>query len=338
MKPKLSEVAERAEVSEATVSRVMNGKPGVADATRHRVLDVLTQLGYSIDASAAGTRTVVGLITPELDNPIFPLLAQHIESRLARHGVLSIMGPATPTTAHERDYLDYFVSVGVSGIVVVNGSYAQKDMGYAPYEQLLTRGTPVVLVNGLYLPCPVPAVGIDIAAAAQAAVAHLVNLGHTRIGCMTGPLYYSSAEAFVEGYRTALRREGLKRDKRLVVETMFTAEGAHTATGELLDRGATGIVCGSDVMALGALAAARVMGVEVPRDLSIVGFDGTPLVSLSDPPLTTLRQPVDRMAQAVTTMLMAQIGTSDRPTPQMFQAEVVAGGTAAAAPTLVAVS
>lgn len=338
MKPKLAEVADLAGVSEATVSRVMNGKPGVADATRHRVLDVLSRLGYSIDATRAGTRTVVGLITPELDNPIFPLMAQHIESRLARHGVLSIMGPATPTTAHERDYLDYFVSVGVSGIVVVNGSYAQKDMGYAPYEELLDRGTPVVLVNGLSLPCPVPAVGIDIAAAAQAAVSHLVSLGHTRIGCMTGPLYYSSAEAFVAGYRTATRRAGIERDRKLIIETMFAAESAHTATAELVEAGATGIVCASDVMALGALSAARAMGVDVPEALSIVGFDGTPLVGLSDPPLTTLRQPVDRMAQAVTTMLMAQIGSSDRPTPQMFQAEVVAGGTAAAASSLLSVS
>ncbi len=333
MKPKLHEVARLAEVSEATVSRVMNGKPGVAEATRRKVLDALSQLGYRPEGVRNGAG-VIGIITPELDNPIFPLFAQQIESRLARHDLLSVVAPATPTTAHERDYLDHFAAIGAAGVVIINGSYAQEDIGYAAYQQLLDDGMPTVLVNGIYLPCPVPAVGVDIAAAAGAAVRHLFNLGHTRIGCLTGPLYYSSGTYLVAGYEAAMERVGLEVDDDAVIETLYTVESAHAATSAFLDAGITGVVAGSDLMALGVIGAAKAMGRRVPQDLSVVGFDGTPLVALGDPPLTTLRQPVGRMARAVTTMLTAQFA-GDTPAPQVFQAELVAGATTGAAPALV---
>lgn len=332
MRPKLHEIADIAEVSEATVSRVMNGRPGVADATRTRVLDALNQLGYHLGSERTRSAGIIGIITPEFDNPIFPLFAQLIEAQLARHGLLAVVGPATPTTAHERDYLEHFTRIGATGVVVINGSYAQQDIGYSTYEQLLKDGLAVVLVNGVFFPCPIPAVVVDIANAATAGVRHLASLGHTRIGCLSGPMRYASSQDLVRGYGAATARLGLEPNPALIAETLFTSEGARSATIELLAHGATGVITGSDVMALGVIAAAEAQGLRVPEDLSVVGFDGTPILALSGIPLTTVRQPVHRMAQAVTSMVLAQFENGDRPTAQVFQAEVVAGSTTARAP------
>ena len=333
MKPKLHEVARHAQVSEATVSRVLNQRPGVAEETRRKVLDVLNQLGYNFGSERVHKMGTIGIITPELDNPIFPLMAQAIESKLARHGFLSMVGPATPTTAHERDYLQHFVRMGVSGVVVVNGAYA-KRIGYAAYERLLADGIAVVLVNGIYEPCPIPAVTIDIAAAARAGVRHLINLGHRRIGCIAGDMQYTSPQDLAAGYEQALRDAGMEVDDDLIVEAMFTLEGARSAATKLISLGATGMIAMSDLIALGAISAAQSHGLRVPEDLSIIGFDGTPLLGMRSPMLTTMRQPVNRMAQSVAAMLLGQMNRDLQPT-QVFEADLIAGGTAGIAPALV---
>jgi DNA-binding LacI/PurR family transcriptional regulator len=332
VKPKLYEVAELAGVSEATVSRVINRRPGVSEATRRKVLDALNQLGYNFGPDRVRKLgTTVGIVTPEFDNPIFPLLAQTIESKLARHGVLSVVGPVTPTTAHESDYIRHFLRMGASGIVIINGSYANRTTGYAAYEQLLADGIAVVLVNGVSQPCPVPAVTVDIAGAAQAAVHHLVGLGHSRIGCIPGDLRYAPPLDLVTGYQQAMRRAGITVDQDLIIEAMFTTEGGRSAGAELIDKGATAVLAISDLMALGAIGAALAVGLTVPDDLSVIGFDGTPLLAMYNPTLTTLRQPVDRMSQTVATMLMGQLRGNRQPT-QTFEAELIAGATAGLAP------
>ncbi len=333
VKPKLNEVARQANVSEATVSRVLNQRPGVAADTRSKVLDVLNQLGYNFGAARGHKLRTVGVITPELDNPIFPLMAQAIESKLARHGFLSLLGPATPTTAHERDYLQHFVRIGVSGVVVVNGAYA-KHIGYAAYERLLAEGIAVVLVNGIYEPCPIPAVTVDIEAAALSGVRHLINLGHRRIGCIAGDMQYTSPQDLAAGYRRALGEAGIEVDDDLIVEALFTLEGAKSAATKLIDMDVTGMIAMSDLIALGAISAAHARGLQVPDDLSVIGFDGTPLLGMRSPMLTTLRQPVNRMAQSVTAMLLGQMN-GDTQSTQVFEADLIAGGTAGIAPALV---
>lgn len=333
VKPKLHEIAKRAGVSEATVSRVLNQRPGVAQRTRRQVLDALSELGYSFAIDHARQTGVVGIITPELDNPIFPVMAQAIESRLARLGILTVIGPATPTTAHERDYLQHFIRIGATGVVVINGGYANRDIGYGPYQSLLDDGIAVVLVNGIYEPCPIPAVSVDIAGAAQTAIRHLISLGHRRIGCIAGEMRYTPPQDLVAGYRRALDEADIPFDNDLVIETLFTVEGAKSATTRLIDRNVTGLLAISDLMALGAIKAAEAQGVRVPDDLSVIGFDGTPLLGMLTPALTTLRQPVNRMARSVAAMLSSQMNGDRQPT-QLFQADLIAGATAGVAPAL----
>jgi alanine racemase len=333
MRPRLYEVAHLAGVSEATVSRVINGKPGVADRTRRQVLDVLSELGYRDVPSRPHRTGVIGILTPELDNPIFPLLAQSIEARLARHDYVSMVCPTTAETINEQDYLDQLVSGNAAGAVIINGRYANIGIGYEPYLRLTRNGMRVVLVNALDPPVPVPSVTVDIAAAAALGVSHLASLGHELIGCLVGPRRYTTARDFTEGWRTAMMDHRLEAGDELVSETLFTLEGGQAGTARLLEAGVTGIVAASDMMAVGAVRAVRMWGSSVPDDVSIVGFDGTYLASFTDPPLTTARQPVDQLAAAVAALFVAPPELDGWPAPQLFAPELVVGASTAPAPS-----
>lgn len=335
MKPKLHEVANISGVSLATVSRVMNGKPGVADATRRRVLDALSDLGYQDAPSQPARSGIVGIITPELENPIFSLLAQSIEARLARHDFMCVVCPATAETINEQDYLDHFLDTNAAGVVVINGRYANAGVGYDPYVRAIEQGLGVVLVNAIEYPCPVPSVNIDIAAGAHLAVRHLANLGHERIGCLVGPRRYVGARDFYRGWQEGMAEAGLDAGDERLSETLFTLEGGQAGGAKLLENEMTGIVAASDFLALGAIKAARDWGAAVPEDVSVVGFDGTPLAAFTDPSLSTLRQPLNRMAKAVAGLLTTFGNGEDRPAAQVFTPELVAGGSTARARALV---
>jgi DNA-binding LacI/PurR family transcriptional regulator len=237
---------------------------------------------------------------------------------------MSLVCPSTSETVAEQDYLDHFTEIGAAGVIVVNGRYAQNGVGYDAYQRLIDRGLPVVLVNGIYPDCPVPAVSIDVRAAAALGVQHLARLGHRRIGCLVGPMRYSTSQLFVAGYETAMA--GVNGGETFTSETLFTLEGGRAGMAPLLEAGFTGVVAAGDVMALGAIAAVRSWGADVPEQVSVVGLDGTPMTTLTSPALTTLRQPVNRMAAAAAASLMTQIrGEAVSPAPQLFQPELVAG-------------
>jgi len=325
MRPRLSDIARIAGVSEATVSRVINGKPGVAEPTRRLVLDALSDVGYADVPSRPHHTGLVGILTPELDNPIFATLAQSIEAKLARHHYVSVICPSTAETINEQDYLDHLVQSRAAGAVIVNGRYAGVGIGYEPYTALVERGMRVVLVNAVTPPAPVPSVSVDIAAGAALGTRHLVTLSHRHIGCLVGPLRYTTAVDFAEGWRRAMRAHDLEAPDELLSETLFTVEGGQAGTARLLKAGVTGIVAASDLMALGAVRAVRSWGATVPGDVSVVGFDGTALATMTDPPLTTVRQPIEQLATAASTLFAAP-PTADTAIPtQIFAPDLVVG-------------
>ena len=323
-RPKLQEVSELAGVSLATVSRVLNAKPGVAGDTRAKVLGVLADLGYQ-DVPVRPEQTgVVGIVTPEMDNPIFPLIAQPIESRLARQGLLSMICPATSDTVNEQEYLDHFAATNAAGIVVINGRYADPDVGFGPYQRLIAAGIRVVLVNGARETDNVPLVTVDLEAGARVAVQHLAAMGHQRIGVMMGPQRYSSSRMLKTGYLEEMEHLGLATGDHLVSETLFTLEGGRAGVAKLMEAGVTGVVTGSDLMAIGAMNGIRAWGKSVPGDVSVVGFDGTSLAAVTHPRLTSLRQPVERMAASVAWLLEEE--TRDQSTTvHTFQPELMIG-------------
>ncbi len=203
---------------------------------------------------------------------------------MVRHGLLAMVCPSTSETVNEQDYLDHFLNADAAGVVVINGRYSQINLDFTPYEILRDKGLPVVLVNGMGKECPVPAVSVDLTAAGAAAIRHLADLGHRRIGCLVGPRRYWSADLLINGWQVGLRERGIPADESLISETLFTIEGGRAGVAKLLEAGATAVVTGGDLMALGAIAGVRAWGKEVPADVSVVGFDGTPITAHTQSP------------------------------------------------------
>ncbi|GAA2616270.1 LacI family DNA-binding transcriptional regulator [Dactylosporangium fulvum] len=322
---RLADIARQAEVSEATVSRVLNDRPGVSADTRHAVLTALDVLGYErperLRKRSAG---LVGLVTPELENPIFPLFAQVIESALSRHGYTPVLCTQTPGGVTEDEYVEMLLDRSVAGIIFVSGLHADSSADHDRYRKLIDRPLPIVLVTGYVDGLEAPGISCDDSRASELAVDHLASLGHTRIGLISGPERYLPVQRKLAGYRAAMRRHGLPEQVEL---SLFGVEGGHAAADRLLERGVTGLVCGSDLMALGAVRAARARGLSVPGDVSVVGYDDSPLIAFTDPPLTTLRQPVRAMSNAAAQSLVDAINGQPSPHSEyLFVPELVVRG------------
>lgn len=323
---RLTDLAEQAGVSTATVSRVLNGKAGVAAGTRQAVLAALDLLGYErpekLRTSSAG---LVGLIVPELTNPVFPAFAQSIESHLSGHGYTPLLCTQSPGGTTEDEYVEMLLDHAVAGIIFVSGLHADTQASMDRYHRLRERSVPMVLINGFAPGVDAPFISNDDFSSMDLSVRHLVSLGHRRIGLATGQDRYVPVRRKREGFADAIARHLEQHDaEQHVATSLFTVEGGHAAATELIDSGHTGIICGSDLMALGATRAARARGLTVGRDVSIVGYDDSPLIAFTDPPLTTIRQPVAAMGDAAVTALMSQIAGEDAPrTELLFHPELV---------------
>ncbi len=329
-RPRLREVSQLTGVSLATVSRVLNGKPGVASETRGRVLQTLAEMGYR-DVPKTPQSGVVGIITPEIDNPIFPLLAQTIEAKLARFGFLSMICPVTAETVNEQSYLDFFGGYRSAGVVVVNGRYTTGAVGYEPYRALRKRGIPTVLVNGVEADAGIPAVAADMRAGGAMAVRHLTSMGHKRVGCLVGPMKYVTTRWLLDGYRQGLAAAGMTAEDEYISESLFSTEGGRAGIANLLEAGVTGVITASDLMALGAISGVRAWGMSVPKDVSVVGYDGTSLVNYTSPTLTSIRQPIERMANTVATLLRNPPDNGGQ--VHLFHPDLVIGGSTGRAPS-----
>lgn len=335
-----AEIAARAGVSEATVSRVLNGKPGVGRATREMVLAALDVAGYQRPAHARPSTTgLVGLIVPELNNPVFPAFAQAVETALVRNGYAPVLCTLTPGGVHEDDYVALLLQRGVAGIVFVSGIHAVAGTPPDRYAQLRGQGIPIVMVNG-YLPgVDAPFVSNDDADAVDQAVRHLADLGHHRIGLAIGPPRYTTAARRISSFHSAMRRHVPRRlapddVDDLIATTSYRVEGGAAAAHTLLERGVTAIVCGSDVMALGAIRAVRDRGLRVPEDISVVGSDDGLLAEFADPALTTIRQPVDAMGAAAVQALVHEIHGTPAPRAEiLFRPELVVRRSTARVPS-----
>lgn len=336
VRARLADIAAAAGVSEATVSRVLNGKPGVAESTRLAVLTALDVLGYErplrLKQRSAG---LVGLVVPELDNPIFPAFIQVIEAGLARQGYTTVLCPQTPGGLPEDEYVQMLLERAVSGIVFISGLHADTSADPVRYQALVERGLPIVLVNGYIGGVDAAFISNDDVASMELAVNHLQSLGHQRIGLAVGPSRFVPVVRKIAGFRAALARSLGVGDAAPWIEcSMFSVEGGATAAERLVDRGATALICGSDLMALGAIRSVRARGLQVPGDVSVVGYDDSLLVGFTDPPLTTVRQSVPAMGAAAVRALLDEIAGLPAPRAEyVFRPELVVRASTGSAPS-----
>jgi DNA-binding LacI/PurR family transcriptional regulator len=320
---RLAEVAKKVGVSEATVSRVLNGRAGVSDTTREAVLTALDVLGYERPTQLRGERArLIGLVLPELQNPIFPALAEVIGGALAQRGFTPVLCTLAAAGLSEADYVNMLLEQHVSGVVFEGGRYAEMAAAHDHYQLLHRRGIPVVLLNAAIDHLDFPCVATDDVTAAGQAFRHLASLGHQRIGLVVGPEDHVPSRRRLAAFTEHARDSGF--DVAPVEHTLFSLEGGQAATARILEQGVTGVICGSDVLALGAIRAVRRAGLTVPGDVSVVGYDDSAFMHCTDPPLTTVRQPIDAMGKAAVALLTSQMegGTVHRE-ELLFEPELV---------------
>jgi DNA-binding LacI/PurR family transcriptional regulator len=301
LRPTLSSVAAAAGVSLATVSKVVNGRSDVAPATRARIQRELAQQNYvPLDRRRPGGRRVVDLVVRDLDSQ----WATEIIKGATGSGldiVLSSVGDA-PDPGR---WAEHVAHAGRAGVIVVTAQFTAHE------RRVFERaGLPCVVVDPVDLPDrDQPSVGATNWAGGVAATRHLVQLGHTRIGVIGGPPVLLCSRARLDGYRAAMDAAGLPVDPALQRDGDFHHTGGYRAAIELLrlPDPPTAIFAGSDEQAFGVVEAARTLGLSVPRDLSVVGFDDLPIARWACPPLTTVRQPLARMGRIAAQMLQSLV-------------------------------
>lgn len=310
-KARLADLARAAGVSTATVSRVLNGKPGVRPDTRDAVHAAAAALNYPVEAPMRRPGPVA-IMLGELSNPSFAAFAETIDSLLHAAGVPNFVCPAGPGGTSEEQHLETLRDIEVAGIISVSGMPANATLPVEPYQRTIARGVPVVFLNAPSTELHAAFFSCSDAEAVGSSVEHLRSLGHSRIGLAVGPAHLLPARRKVAAFLE------LGFDEASVQMTTFTAEGGQVAAGRLLESGHTAVVCGSDLMALGVIREARLRGLSVPRDLSVVGFDDSPLMAFTDPPLTTVRQPVRAMAEAAVAALLRALDSTGLDSTEVF--------------------
>jgi DNA-binding LacI/PurR family transcriptional regulator len=323
---RLADVAKKVGVSEATVSRVLNGKAGVSESTREAVLTALDVLGYERPTQLRGERArLIGLVLPELQNPIFPALAEVIGGALAQRGFTPVLCTRTAGGLSEADYVSMLLDQQVSGVVFAGGHYAEQAAPHDHYKLLHERGIPVVLFNAAIEHLEFPCVATDDMTAAAQAFTHLASLGHQRIGLVLGPEDHMPSRRKLASFSALASSAGFSVAP--VEHALFSLEGGQAATTRLLRNDVTAVICASDVLALGAIRAVRRAGLSVPGDVSVVGYDDSAFMNCTDPPLTTVRQPIESMGKAAVALLVNQVeNVAVYPEELLFEPELVVRG------------
>lgn len=290
----INDVARLAGVSITTVSRVINKLPSVKEENRTRVLDAVKQLRFepSIVAQrlASGKSNVVALVIPRYEGIFYSFYALEL-----------IRGIGTLCESLKLDLLLHLTDVkaplnlkGVGGIV-----FADIIGNRHQLEEALGQGTPCIVINNRVDDLEVDSISVDNAGGAEEAVGYLISLGHKRIAHISGDLVSQAASQRLEGYKRALEKHNIEFREELVFKTDYSRGQARLAAEKLLQasEGPSAVFCASDSMALEVMAVARETGKEIPRDLSIVGFDDNPSGLYGPVALTTVRQPLIQMAQ-----------------------------------------
>ncbi|MFJ2580884.1 LacI family DNA-binding transcriptional regulator [Kitasatospora aureofaciens] len=305
----LAEIAQEAGVSAPTVSKVLNGRADVAPATRERVEELLHRHGYRRRGNRQAN-PLLELVFHELESAWAVEVIRGVENVVREEGLSIVLSESAERNGPGQSWVDGVLARRPTGVVLV-----LSDLDRALREQLSRREIPFVVMDPAGDPGQeVPAVGTTNWDGGLAATRHLLDLGHRRIGLIAGPARTMCSRARADGYRAALDIAGIPYDPRLVREGDFHHEAGHRLGRELLampDR-PTAVFAGNDLQALGLYEAARELGLRVPEDLSVVGFDDLPLARWVGPPLTTVRQPLTEMAE-VATRLVIDLARGTRP-------------------------
>ncbi|MEU7872967.1 substrate-binding domain-containing protein [Dactylosporangium sp. NPDC049140] len=304
-------IAETAGVSVPTVSKVINGRSGVAAETRARVEALVNEFGYRRPAPP-NRGDLMELVFEQLEHLWGTEIIRGVQRVARKHHVGVVLTEFGPQGSAIRYWIDDAIERRPACVVTV------AQLTQEQRDQLRARGIPFVVFDPMNeLPDDVPFVGATNWSGGRAATRHLAGLGHRRIAMVGGPDQVLYCRARLDGYRSALDAERLPADPALLVRAELSLEGGLAAGRELLARPdrPTAVFAANDLQALGVYQAARERGLRIPDDLSVVGFDDLPVAALMDPPLTTVHQPLIEMAVAATELALA-LGRGEQP-PQL---------------------
>ncbi|ENU0142263.1 TPA: DNA-binding transcriptional regulator CytR [Escherichia coli] len=304
----MKDVALKAKVSTATVSRALMNPDKVSQATRNRVEKAAREVGYlpqpmGRNVKRNESRTIL-VIVPDICDPFFSEIIRGIEVTAANHGYLVLIGDCAHQNQQEKTFIDLIITKQIDGMLLL-GSRLPFDASIEEQRNL----PPMVMANEFAPELELPTVHIDNLTAAFDTVNYLYEQGHKRIGCIAGPEEMPLCHYRLQGYVQALRRCGIMVDPQYIARGDFTFEAGSKAMQQLLDlpQPPTAVFCHSDVMALGALSQAKRQGLKVPEDLSIIGFDNIDLTQFCDPPLTTIAQPRYEIGREAMLLLLDQM-------------------------------
>jgi DNA-binding LacI/PurR family transcriptional regulator len=319
----IRDVAREAGVSVQTVSRVVNNKDGISEATRDRVRAIIDTMGYEPNVIArsliAGRSYTIACIAQSLTDHALASIIEAMRKAAEASGYIVLAGQAE-TAIEARNLIDLFLRRRVDGLVIIDPGM---DSRFEYVQELVASGFPIVYIGTTPEDDSVSSVNCDDFQACHDATRHLISLGHREIATITGPLAEQNARMRLDGYKAALAEAGITFDEGLVHTGPWAAENGYRGIKTIAARGRpfTGVAVQSDPFAVGAMAALREIGRPVPEKVSLVGMDDHPWVGYLDPPLTTMRQDLGKIGSEAVRLAL------DRIENQNWKAESINVGT-----------
>lgn len=309
----IKDVSEYAGVSQATVSRVVNGSSRVGHDLKRKVEKAIKELGYrpnSIAQALASNRTgSIGVVVPELKGPFYSGMLQAIEDQLRKVGYHIVTTAGSTEQESQKEAIEFLLSRQVDGLLLHTQNVEDDYL-----IGLEKEGISLALLNRYIPELADSCVDLDNELGGKIATQYLIAQGHKEIACITGPLSQSDARKRLQGYRIALEEAGLVYNESLVIEAGFTEETGATAMEKLMKRGEqfTAVFASNDHMAFGAYEQMKQMAVSVPEDISLVGFDNIVFARYLTPGLTTVDFPVDKMSTEAVQIILTKLNKSKK--------------------------
>lgn len=304
----IKDVADRANVSTTTVSHVINKTRYVSEELTQRVKQAMAELDYTPNALASSLRSgrtkIIGLVIPDIANQFFSEISRKIEDNGYANGYSVILCNTNEDEEKEEAYIDVLISKQVDGIVFISVGQGMKNI-----EKAIDSNIPVVIVDRDIEDVEADVVLVNNFLGGYQATQYLIGLGHRKIGCITGPSPIAPSAERVQGYEQALKEAGIPIQNELIVYGNFHYESGRLAMEKLLNlpERPTAVVSCNDMMAIGAMQAIYDNDLEIPEDISIVGFDNIPFSSSVYPSLTTVAQPFEDLAKLIIDLLIEKI-------------------------------
>jgi len=321
----MMDVAKIAGVSTATVSRFINSPDTVREATREKVTRAMKICNYKYNALARGFVTkksnTIGLIIPTISNPVFADSTQGIQDFADKRKMQVILGNSYYKYEQEENLVKTLREKQVDGLIITTTNLKGNVL-----KTLLDENFPFVLLFSTVKGGPISAVGVDNYRGGYLAAEHLITLGHKRIGMLAGSFAITDRSYHRwHGYRQCLNNYGIPYDKKLLAQTEYSLAGGRDTVKKLLalKTPPTAVFCSNDYLALGAMKGAREMGLRLPDDLSIVGFDDMQTASYVLPALTTIRQPAYKMGESAAELLFQRMESSAKPVQRMLESSLI---------------